>query len=94
MDVDRDLGRRQLLQLLPRQRGRILDLAEDLEIPAREVGFWHAAGVQHRPFLGQVLAGRQARGVVTGVGDLLFCLGAEHVRTYTQRRPSAGGADI
>src|SRR5947208_9028900 len=33
VDVDRDLGRRQLLQLLPRQRGRILDLAEDLEIP-------------------------------------------------------------
>src|SRR2546430_2547329 len=90
VDVDRDLGRRQLLQLLPAQRDRILDLAEDLEVPARELGLGHAARVQHRPLLGQVLARRQARGVVTGVGDLLLCLGAEHDSwTYMQRRPSA-----
>ena len=78
VDVDRDLACRQLLELLPRQHDRILDFAEDLEVPGREVGVRHAAGVQDRPFLGQILTRRQAGGVVTGVGDLLFCPGAEH----------------
>src|SRR5438445_5575995 len=90
VDVDRDVARRQLLQLLPGERDRILDLAEDLEVPGREVGVGHGARVQDGPLLGQVLPRRQACGVVTGVGDLLFCLGAEHdSKTYTQRHSSA-----
>ena len=57
---------------------RLIDLAEDLEVPGREVGLGYRACVEHGPFLRQVLARRKPRGVVAGVGDLLLCLGAEH----------------
>ena len=36
------------------------------------------SGVQHRPLLGQVLAGRKAGGVVAGVDDLSFRSAPEH----------------
>ena len=38
VDVDRHFARRQRPELVPAQRDRILDLAEDLEVPGREVG--------------------------------------------------------
>src|SRR4029077_20491403 len=58
VDVDRDLAAGQLLQLLPRQRQRLLDLAEDAEVPGRKIRARNRAGMQHRPLLRQVLARR------------------------------------
>ena len=77
VDVDRDLAARQLEQLLPGERERPLDLAGDRQVPGRQVGVGHRARVQHGPLLGQVLAGRQARRVVAGLGDLLLRLRSE-----------------
>ena len=62
VDVLRHLDARKLVQLLPRQRHRGVDLAGDAEVPAGEIGRIRRdrAGVEDRPFLGQVLAGRAA----------------------------------
>ena len=59
-------------QLLPRERQRALDLPVDREAPRREVGVRNGAGVQDRPLLGQVLAGREPRRVVPGLRDLFL----------------------
>ncbi len=56
---------------------------ETLERPGGEVGRRDRARVQDGPLLGQVLARRQASGVVAGFAHLLFRLGAEHVSTVT-----------
>src|SRR5262245_19172287 len=77
VDVDGHLGTRQRLEFVPAERDRILDLAEHTELPGGEVGPRHRAGVQHRPLLREVLAGRQSRGVVTGVEHLLLGLRPE-----------------
>ena len=50
--------------------------------------------MQHRPFLGQVLAGRESRGVVTGVRNLLLGLRAEHVPTLTPVRTATFPAAV
>src|SRR5205807_8015313 len=75
--VGRDLALRQGPELVVAQAERRLDLAGDGEVPRRQLDVRHRAGVQDRPFLGQVLARRQARGVVTGVADLLLGAGSE-----------------
>ncbi len=62
MDVGVDRPARQALHVLPGQRERLLDQAGDAEVPGVEVDLWHRAVVQHRPLLGQVLAGRQPIG--------------------------------
>ena len=41
VDVGRDLGLRQLPELLPREPDRVLDLTEDAEIPHREIDLRH-----------------------------------------------------
>ena len=76
------LGPRQRVQLVPGERDRVLDLARDLERPRGEVGRGDRARVQDGPLLGQVLARRQACGVVAGLAHLLFRLGAKH-RLYS-----------
>ena len=53
------LDARQRVELLPVELDLLLDLAEDAERPGREVDVRDAARVQHGPFLGHVLAGRQ-----------------------------------
>ena len=83
VDVLRHLDPRQLAQLLPGQRQRRVDLAGDREVPAREVGrvLGDRAGVKHRPLLGQVLARRQPRRVVSRLPHLLLGLAPEHAPT-------------
>ena len=78
MDVDGDLRRRERRQLLPAERERPLHLAEDAEVPGREVGRRHGPHVQHGPLLGQVLTGREAPGVVPELAEPRLCSGAEH----------------
>ena len=46
--------------------------------------------MQHRPLLGQVLPGRQPRGVVARVGDLFLGSGAEHARPRLVRDACCG----
>ena len=46
--------------------------------------------MQHRPLLGQVLPGREPRGLVTRVGDLLLGSGAEHARPRLVRDAGCG----
>ena len=60
VDVLRHLDSRQLVQLLPVERDRGVDLAGDPEVPAGEVGGIRRdrAGMEDRPLLGQVLARR------------------------------------
>src|SRR5439155_26000173 len=70
VDVGRDLDRRQLEKLLPRQTQRLLDLAEDTEVPRGEIRVRNAARVQDRPLVGQVLPRRKTRGVVACVANL------------------------
>src|ERR687888_59062 len=77
VDVDGDLGRRQLAQLVPGKCERALDLAEDLEVPRGQVRLRHGAGVEHGPLLRQVLARREALRVEAPLDELLLGLGAE-----------------
>ena len=72
VDVLGHFDLRQLVELLPRERRLTLDLAPDAEVPGREVGLRDGSGVEHRPLVGDVLAGRQPSRVVAGVGDLLL----------------------
>ena len=60
VDVLLDGNRWQRPELLVRQLDRIIDKPRDLKIPLCRVELWHRAVVQDRPFLGLVLAGRQA----------------------------------
>ena len=60
VDVHRDLGRRQVLELLPRQPDRVLDVAPDAEVPGREVDLRDRSRMQDGPLLRQVLTGREA----------------------------------
>ena len=77
MDVDGDLGLRQFLKLLVGQGERLLDLAEDLEVPRREIRLRNRSRVQHRPLLRQVLPGRQAGRVESLLDQLLLGLATE-----------------
>ena len=77
MDVDRDLAARKLPELLPLEREWFLHLAEDSEVPRREVCLRHRSRMQHRPLLGQVLARRETRGVETALDQLLLGLRPE-----------------
>ena len=91
------LDLRQLVELLPRERrARLLDLAPDAEVPGREVGVRDRAGVEHRPLVGEVLAGRQPRRVVAGVDDLLLRPRSEEghaaYTSHDERRCPAGRA--
>jgi hypothetical protein len=52
----------QLLELVPGEGERVVDLAEDLEVPGREIGVRHRAVVEDRELLGLVLAGRNPLG--------------------------------
>src|SRR4029079_15487726 len=78
VDVDGDLAAPQCWELLPREPDRLLDLAEDAQIPRREVDRGNAARVEDGPLLGQVLARRESRRVVALFDDCLFGFGAEH----------------
>ncbi len=69
---------RQLVELLPAELELLLDLAADAQPPAREIDLGDASGVQHRPFLGHVLAGRKPRRVEAGVANLLLLARPEH----------------
>jgi len=77
---DRHLGHRQLAELGPVQGEGRLDVAEDAEVPARQVGVsGHLPEVQDRKLVGQHLTRRGAgrdRGVV---GDPLP--GEDHPRS-------------
>ena len=73
VNVGRDIGRRQRRQLGEAEGQRLLDLAAHLERPGGKVDARHVAGVEHRPLLGEVLAGRQAGGVVPRLADLVLC---------------------
>ncbi len=66
------------VELLPGQTQGLLDLAGDREVPGGQVRLRDAAGVEHGPLLGQVLAGRKPGRVVAGLLDLALCSGAEH----------------
>jgi hypothetical protein len=77
MDVDGDLGLWERLQLVVAERQRLLDLAEDVEVPGSEVGLRNRAGVQHRPLLREVLARRQPGGIESLVDELLLGLRSE-----------------
>src|SRR6187397_3000465 len=77
VDVKCDLRLRQRLQLVVRQRQRLFDLAEDVEVPGCKVGLRHRTGVQDGPLLRQVLTRRQARGIESLLDELLFRLGPE-----------------
>ena len=57
---DRLAGQR--LELVPGERERAVDLAVDPEVPRGQVGRGDAAVVEDGELLGQVLAGRDARG--------------------------------
>ncbi len=48
------------LELGPIELERVVDLAPDLEVPRLEIDSRHGAVVQHRPLLGEVLAGWDA----------------------------------
>ena len=82
MNVGRDLCLRQRPQLVVAERNRFLDLAEDLEVPRREIGLRDGAGVQDGPLLCQVLAGREPSGVEPFVDQLLLRLGPEEGHAY------------
>src|SRR3954453_12107426 len=77
VNIDRDLGLRQRLQLVVRQRHGLLDLAGDLEVPRRKIRLRHGAGVQHRPLLGEVLARGQPGRVEPLVDQFLLGLASE-----------------
>ena len=77
VDVGRDLRRRQLLQLLEGQGQRLLDRAGHLERPGGEVDVRDLTGVEHRPLVRVVLAGRQAGRVQARLAHLVLCLGSE-----------------
>ena len=77
MDVHGDLRLGQRLQRVVGQRQRFLDLAEHLEVPGRQIGPRHGAGVEHRPLLRQVLPGRQTCGIESLVDELLLGFGTE-----------------
>jgi hypothetical protein len=82
MDVGCDFRLGQRLQLVVAEREGLLDLAEDLEVPRREIGLRNGAGVQDGPLLGQVLPGRESGGVEPFVDQLLLRLGSEEAHTY------------
>jgi hypothetical protein len=85
VNVGRDLRLRQRLQLVVAERDRLLDLAEDLEVPRREIGLRDGACVQDRPLLGQVLAGREPGGVEPFVDQLLLRFGPEEAQPTAPR---------
>src|SRR4051812_12480641 len=74
VDVHGHRAARQLLQLLPGQRQRLLDLAEDAEVPRAEVGVGNRPCVQHGPLLRQVLARWQPRRIEAALDELLLRL--------------------
>jgi hypothetical protein len=85
VDVDGDLAARQVLQLLPAERDRLLDLAEDAEVPGREIGVGDGARVEDRPLLGEVLAWWKACRVEASLDELLLRFRPE------ERQPTAPG---
>ena len=60
----------------------------DGEVPGREVGVRDRARVQDRPLLGEVLAGRQPRGVVSRLDHLPLGSAPEHASYTSARWPS------
>src|ERR1700730_3295667 len=82
VDVRRDLRLRQCLQLVVAKRDRLLDLAEDLEVPRGELGLRNGAGVEDGPLLGQVLARREPGGVEPLVAQLLLRFRPEEGHAY------------
>ena len=60
-----------------RQAHRFLDQAEDAEVPCRQVDARDAARLQHRPLVGVVLAGRDARLVDAGLPGLAILAGTK-----------------
>ncbi len=77
VDVDRDLRLGQPLQFVVAEGDRLLDLPEDPEVPGREVGARHGAGVQDGPLLRRVLPGRQTRRIESLFDELLLGLRPE-----------------
>jgi hypothetical protein len=63
--------------VLVRQRDRLFDLPEDLEVPGGEIGLRHVAGVKHGPLVRQVLPGRETVRVEAPVDELLLGLRSE-----------------
>ena len=64
MHVRRDRGLVELLKVHPAQLELVQDLAEDPEVPPRGIGPRDRTVVEDRPLLGQVLAGRDSRGLL------------------------------
>ena len=77
MDVGCDLRLWQRLQLVVAEREGLFDLAEDLEVPRREIGLRNGAGVQDGPLLRQVLAGRESGGIEPFLDQFLLRLRPE-----------------
>src|SRR6185369_11363643 len=82
--------------VVPRESDGVLDLAFDEEVPRREVRGRDRARVQHRPLVGEVLAGREPRGVVARLDHLSLGATPEHgptvigmavIATRVARRP-------
>ena len=63
VDVGRDLPLREGLQLVPGQGQRVVDLAEDVEIPLGQVERGIRPDREHRKALGQVLPRWHASGI-------------------------------
>src|SRR5947208_4152258 len=73
MDVAPDSNPRQGPELLVGPAHRLLHQAEHPELPGREVGARDRAVVQHRPLVGEDLAGRKPRLVLralSGIGRI------------------------
>ena len=77
VDIGRDLRRGQRLQLVIGERHRLLDLAEDLEVPRRELRLRHGAGVENGPLLCQVLPRGKTGRIEPFVDQLLLRFGPE-----------------
>src|SRR6476619_651728 len=75
-------NRLQRLTLVVVEREGLFDLAEDLEVPRREIGLGNGAGVQDGPLLRQVLPGRESSGIEPLVDQLLLRLGSEEAHAY------------
>jgi hypothetical protein len=77
VDVDDHLRCRQRAELVVAQPRLALDLAEDAEVPAREVDVRDVAGVEHGPLLGEVLPRRQPPRIQAALAQLRLRLAAE-----------------
>jgi len=60
MDVGLELGSRQAPDVVMRQAKRVFNESIDAQVPCGQIHARDAAVMEHGPFLGQVLSGRES----------------------------------